>query len=119
SFRSILDRTRSELLAGEGGGGDNRPVIVIELASLGDEVDGGKGSDFARALSLARYLTSEDMAGVKTIAYIPRTVKGHAVLVALACEEIAMASTAESGQAGIDEQTDRPIEPTIIEGYRQ
>ncbi len=119
SFRSILDRTRSELLAGTEGGGENRPVIVIELASLGDEADGGKGSDFARALSLARYLTSEEMAGVKTIAYIPRTVKGHAVLVALACEEIAMAPTAELGEAGIDEARDRPIERAVIEGYRQ
>src|SRR5690606_18693830 len=53
------------------------------------------------------------------IAYLPRTVKGHAVLVALACEEIAMAPTAELGEAGLDENTDRPIEPTIIEGYRQ
>ena len=119
SFRSILDRTRSELLAPDAPQRETRPVIVIELATLGDEQEGGKGSDFARALSLARYLTSEEMAGVKTIAYIPRTVKGHAVLVALACEEIAMAPTAELGEAGIDEARGRPIEPTIIEGYRQ
>jgi membrane-bound serine protease (ClpP class) len=117
AYRRLLERTKSELLAESSG--DTRPVIVIEFFTLGDEQDGGQGSDFARALSLARYLTSDDMAGVKTIAYLPRTVKGHAVLVALACEEIAMASTAELGQAGIDEQTDRPIEPTIIEGYRQ
>src|SRR5690606_27147299 len=73
----------------------------------------------ARALSIARHLTSEDMSGVKTVAYIPRTVKGHAVLVALACEEIAIAPTAEFGEAGRDEDRDRPIEPTVIEGYRQ
>ncbi len=56
---------------------------------------------------------------MKTVAYLPRTVKGHGVLVALACEEIAMAPTAELGEAGIDEQTNKPIDKTVIEGYRQ
>ena len=37
------------------------------------------------------------------MAYIPRTIKGHGVLVALACEEIVMDPDAEIGEAGIDQ----------------
>lgn len=122
AFRSIVDRTKQQLLAeaNQNEGGDRqRPVIVIEFAPLASGDGFGQGTDFARALSLARYLTSDELAGIKTVAFIPRTVKGHAVLVALACEEIAMASTAELGEAGIDEDPTRPIEPAVLEGYRQ
>jgi len=122
AFRSIVDRTKQQLLseANQNVQGDRtRPVIVIEFAPLASGDGFGQGTEFARALTLARYLTSDELAGVKTVAYIPRTVKGHAVLVALACEEIAMASTAELGEAGIDEDPTRPVEPAVIEGYRQ
>ena len=47
------------------------------------------------------------MAGVKTVAYIPQTIKGHGVLVALACEEIVMNPEAELGEAGVDEKDRR------------
>lgn len=117
AFRSIVERTKNRLLAESKEG--ERPVIVIEFNPLAEGDGFGQGTDFARALTLARYLTSDDLAGVKTIAYLPRTVKGHGVLVALACEEIAMAPTAELGEAGIDEDRNRPIEPAVIEGYRQ
>ena len=49
---------------------------------------------FGQALDLARYISSRDLSGVETVAFIPRTVKGHAVLVAMACEEIVMAPDA-------------------------
>ncbi len=117
AFRSLVDRTKKTLLAEATG--DARPVIVIELAPIAAGEGFGQGSDFARALSLARFLTSNQLAGVKTIAYLPRTVKGHGVLVALACEEIAMAATAELGEAGIDEDPTKPIERAVVEGYRQ
>ncbi|MGI9456620.1 MAG: hypothetical protein ACR2NU_08665, partial [Aeoliella sp.] len=117
AFRSIVQRTKQRLL--DESTGEQRPVIVIEFAPLAEGEGFGQGSDFARALSLARYLTSDELAGVKTIAYLPRTVKGHGVLVALACEEIAMAATAELGEAGIDEDATKPIETAVIEGYRQ
>lgn len=117
AFRSIVERTRNSLLAEAQG--DTRPVLVIEFVPLAEGDGFGQGTDFARALSLARYLTSDDMAGVKTVAYLPNTIKGHGVLVALACEELAMAPTAELGEAGIDEDPARPIEPSVLEGYRQ
>ncbi|HTQ37996.1 MAG TPA: NfeD family protein [Pirellulales bacterium] len=97
--------------------GSPRPVLVVELWP--GQTDGGVGSDFYRSLSLAKFLSHDlhDMApGVKTVAYIPKTVKGHAVLVAMACEEIIMAPDAEMGEAGIDEAT---IGPTIRSGYKE
>lgn len=116
-FRSMVQRTKARLLAESKG--DERPVIVIEFAPLAEGDGYGQGTDFTRALSLATYLTSDDLAGIKTVAYLPRTVKGHGVLVALACEEIAMAPTAEFGEAGIDEDLDRPVDRAVFEGYRQ
>ncbi len=89
-------------------------MLVLELWP--GQVEGGAGSDFFRAMSLARFLSSRDMAGVKTVAYLPKTVKGHGVLVAMACEEIVMAPDAELGEAGIDEQT---IGPTVRSGYKE
>ena len=91
-----------------------RPVIVLELWP--GQIEGGQGSDFFRAMSLARFLSSRDLAGVKTVAYLPKTVKGHGVLVAMACEEIVMAPDAELGEAGIDEPT---IGPTVRSGYKE
>ncbi len=50
----------------------------------------------------------------RTCAYLPRSIEGHAVLVALACEEIAMAPLAELGAAGIDEAVNDQV---ILDGY--
>jgi membrane-bound ClpP family serine protease len=66
---------------------------------------------------LAHFIAlNRDLSGVKTVAYIPKTIKGHAVLVAMACEEIIMAPDAEIGDAGIDETV---IGPTIRSGYKE
>ena len=61
-----------------------RPVLVFEFYVK--EGQSSEGSEFERALSLARYLASEKLSRVRTVAYLPSTIKGHAVLAALACE---------------------------------
>jgi membrane-bound serine protease (ClpP class) len=94
--------------------GGPRPILVFELWP--GQSDGGSGSMFSRALDLAKFLSSEEMSRVKTVAYIPKTIKGHAVLVAMACEEIIMAPNAEIGDAGINETV---IGPTIRSGYKE
>jgi membrane-bound serine protease (ClpP class) len=96
---------------------NRRPVLILELAPQ-RRGGNGEGTDFTRALSLASYLTQPDLAGVKTVAYIPRTIKGHGVLIALACEEIVMSPDAEIGDAGIDENASRAIDPKIVSSYR-
>ena len=92
-------------------------LLVIELDPGRSEF--GAGSDFARALRLAEYLTSRNLADVKTVAYLPRTVKGHAVLVALACQEIVMAPEAQIGEAGIDLPPDEPVSLNVVNSYRE
>lgn len=96
-----------------------RPVLILELTAKGGEAGYGEGTDFSRALALADYLVGPDLVGIKTVAYIPHTIKGHGVLVALACEVIAMNPDAEIGEAGIDENAARPIKPNIVRMYQQ
>lgn len=94
--------------------GGPRPILIIEFSP--GQSDFGRGSDFGRSLALAEFLSSRELAKVKPVAFIPRTIKGHAVLVAMACEEIVMAPDAEIGEAGIDETT---IGPTVRSGYQE
>lgn len=54
-------------------------------------------SDFGRSLEIARFLSGRQLDGVKTVAWVPQTVTGQAVLAVLACEEIVLASTASLG----------------------
>jgi membrane-bound serine protease (ClpP class) len=97
--------------------GGNRPVLVFEFASPQNQT--GEGSDFERALKVARFLSSREASAAKTVAYIPKAVKGHAVLVAMACEEIIMAPEAQLGEAGVDEPAEDAIDPTVLAGYRE
>lgn len=97
---------------------NKRGVLVLHLMPSNAQPD-GRGVEFERALSLARFLTSEAASRVKTIAFVPQTIRGHGVLLALACEEIAMAPQAELGEAGIDEDSTRPIEPGLRSLYQQ
>ncbi|MFM7107717.1 MAG: NfeD family protein [Planctomycetaceae bacterium] len=78
-----------------------RGVIVLEFTAAGD--DPVAESDFGRSLELARFLAGERLAGVKTVAFLPAGATGHAVLVALACEEIVMPADAVLGPAGVAE----------------
>jgi membrane-bound serine protease (ClpP class) len=114
-YQARLQRAIDQLHAGPAGEGDRRPLLVIEFAPSQE----GGATEFERALRLARFLVSDEMARVKTLAYLPHTVEGHAVLVALACEEIAMAPEAQLGRAGADEDNARPLEPGIRASYEQ
>ncbi|MDH3717615.1 MAG: hypothetical protein OES79_05780, partial [Planctomycetota bacterium] len=94
-----------------------RPVLILEFQP--GQTEFGLGSEFEDALKLARFLISPQLDGVKTVAYVPRSIKGHAVLVVAACEQIVMAADAELGDAGADHDADHPIDETIMGGYRQ
>ena len=108
--RGAVGRLMSKLPPSKG-----RPVVIFEFYP--GQADAGKGSDFGRSLALAKFIaSSRELNGVKTVAYIPRTIKGHAVLVAMACEEIIMAPDAEIGEAGIDETV---LDPTIRSAYKE
>lgn len=110
-----LQRAVDRLLAEPPAEDKRRPLLVIELAP---DPSGGE-TEFERALSLARFLVDDEMARVKTLAYLPDTVEGHAVLVALACEEIAMAPEAQLGRAAAGEDASRPVGAGVRASYQE
>jgi len=81
--------------------GGERGVLVLQFDPSDDE--GALASDFGRSLELARFLSDARLDGVKTVAFLPEGATGHAVLVALACEEIVMPPDAVLGPANADE----------------
>ena len=90
-------RTLDRLVARPG----ERGVLVLQFD--GADEPGSAASDFGRSLALARFLADPRLAGVKTVAWLPAGARGHAVLVALACEEIVLPPDAVLGPANADE----------------
>jgi len=80
-----------------------QPVLIFELKVLPDQSEFGRGTEFGAAYQLADFLSGPKLGKAVTVAYIPQSIQGHAVLVALACDEIIMAPDARIGSAGIDE----------------
>jgi membrane-bound ClpP family serine protease len=78
---------------------DQWPVLIFEF-------EGGPGSDFGKAYDLADYIAS--LTGATTVAYVPKAVKGHAVLCVMACDQVVMAEDAQIGEAGRDEESISP-----------
>jgi membrane-bound ClpP family serine protease len=118
-IKSSIARALAQLKQAPGGDG-RRPILILELVPSRRQGSFGEGTDFERAFSLARYLTSSpEMSAVKTVAYVPRSIKGHGVLIALACEEIVMAPDAEIGDAGVDEDQRRTIDEGLVSSYQQ
>ncbi len=95
---------------------DERPIFVLEFIAPEGAADAGQGTQFDDAHKLARFLTGDELNGANTVAYIPRTIKGHAVLAAIACERIVMAPTATMGDAGADEKT---VSKTLLAAYEE
>jgi len=93
---------------------DRRGVLVLRFDAIDD--DDASASDFGRALELARFLTSGRLDGVKTVAWLPEGARGHAVLVALACDTIAMPATATLGPANEREPV---VDDAMRAAYRE
>ncbi|MFW5692636.1 MAG: NfeD family protein [Thermoguttaceae bacterium] len=93
-----------------------RPVLIFEFFIPPEGEEHGRGSDFFTTHGLAEYLSGKQMNRATTVAYIPQTVQGHAVLAAIACDEIIMAPGAELGPAGVDDEL---IDETRLSVYRK
>ena len=93
-----------------------RLVLVFEFDAPKGQKEFGRGSDFGAAHDLASFISSEELGGVRTVAYLPDAIEGHAVLPVIACQEIIMAKDATIGAAGIDETT---ITPTLRSAYTE
>ncbi len=104
---------------------NERTVVVLEFdTSNGRD---GRGSRLGSSADLARFLLSNEVSQLEFVAYVPAPktfadvpggaaqpeseLVGHAVLVALACNHIALHENAALGRAGLDE-------PAIDEGLR-
>ena len=95
---------------------DARLTLVFEFEVPRGQKDYGQGSEFGAAYALANFISGEELSGVRTVAYLPQPIRGHAVLPVLACQEIIMAGDASMGAAGIDEKT---ITPTLRSAYAE
>jgi len=123
-LEATISQLRDRLLSAASRTKDvRRPLLVLQLdphqQGANGNLGGGAGSQFERVLSLARFLCGRQMAGVKTIAFVPRSIRGHSTLLALACEEMVMAPRATLGEAGIDEPREGTIGQTVIGAYRE
>ncbi len=115
-LQSTISRVRDRLVDSATSNQDQRrPLLVLQLDP---HSDGGKGSQFERVLSLARFLSSREMASVKTVAFVPRSIRGHSTLLAISCEEIVMAPEATLGEAGVDE-ADGSLGQTVLGAYQE
>jgi len=100
---------------------NDRFLVVLEFETARGKTGGG--SELEACQSLARFLTSRDMNRVETVAYIsadPRDdstgqLIGHAVLIAIAADQIAMDNGASIGRAGIDEEN---VDSLVRDVYR-
>ena len=90
-------------------------TVFVQLNVRTDEEIYGRGSSFGACRDFARLLTSERFAHVRFVAFIPQSIQGHAVLIALACNERIMAERAEIGAAGVDESR---IDPEVRAAYQ-
>lgn len=101
------------------------PVLIFELVVPPDQDEFATTSKFGVSSDLADFLynrgfitkkAQEVVGQATTVAYLPQSVQGHAVLVALACDQIVMSPDAEIGPADADEQT---ITPRIHNTYEE
>lgn len=94
---------------------DQTPTLIFQFDVPEGQEMAAQGSPFGLCLDLADYISSPATADAKTAAYIPRAVVGHAVLVALACDDIFMAGDARIGPIGLEKKA---ITPSIETAYK-
>ena len=123
----LTSETESRILAslesfsGQARGVD-RPIVILEFVAAnpaaqaaGEQAPSiGQGTGFEKALSLARWLSGPKGSRIKSVGYVNQNLRGHGVLIALACEELVVLSDVELGLAGIDEPQ---LEPTVVQAY--
>jgi membrane-bound serine protease (ClpP class) len=78
---------------------EDRPAILVLQIEPGT-------SQFHHVQGLAKFLTSAQLSNVTTVAWVPATVTGPNVIIALACKQIVMHPDAEIGDIG----RGRPLE---------
>jgi len=102
-----------------------QPVLVFEFVVARDQEEFAATSKFGVSSDLADFLSKGDFVSgrirdavgkVTTVAYLPQSVRGHAVLPVLACDQIAISPEAEIGPADADLET---VTPRIHSTYEE
>ena len=114
-IQQVAEQVTSVVAAGQ------RPVLVLEFDTSNGAT--GQGSELGDCLDIAILLTDRKLQSLQSVAYIPGArgfsdndkgptseLKGHAVLIALACNEIVMHESSSMGEAGIDIRGDSQLE---------
>ncbi len=81
-------------------------ILVLEIPS--------GSSRFGQVSDLARALTSADVSRVRSVAWIPETVRGNHAIVALACHDIVMDPDAALGDIGRGEPVPQEEQDFIL-----
>ena len=130
---SSIERTLEQLLEESGNvvRNEDRLTVVLEFDTSNNKT--GRGSQLGSCLELARKMTSNEMNRLRTVAFIPPVsgarflddfeaekpqsdLMGHAVLVALAANELVVSDQASIGQATVDEAK---VTNLVREVYRE
>lgn len=80
-------------------------ILVVEIPS--------GTSRFGSVRDIAQFLTSAELSRIRTVAWVPETVDGLNVVVALACEEIVLHPDAELGDIGRGKALD-PVDADFV-----
>lgn len=92
--KRVIDQAIESIPAGE-----NRPALILQFGAPGAKpAENADASELEPSYGLARYLIDPKLRGVRTIAYVPESLRGHAVLPVLACEQLVMAPHATIGE---------------------
>lgn len=83
-----------------------RGVLVLEITP--------GTSQFHQIDGLARFLTSAQLSKVTTVAWVPKSVSGNNVVLALACNEIVMHPDADLGDIGRGQAVDRDEQQRVL-----
>ncbi|MCA9039772.1 MAG: hypothetical protein KDA65_05420 [Planctomycetaceae bacterium] len=86
---------------------ENRKAFLILEITPGD-------SPFHQVQGLAKFLTSDKVSAVTTVAWVPKTVTGNNAVLALACKEIIMHPDAELGDLGRGRALDQDEQRSLL-----
>ncbi len=93
-----------------------KPYLIFEFYVPSGQENFARGSNFGSCYELSSFLTSGELNAAKTVAYLPQSIQGHAILAVMACDDIIMAPDATIGPAGVDANQ---ISETTRAAYRE
>ena len=88
-----------------------KAILVLEITQ--------GSSEYHQVYGMAKFLSSAELSAVTTVAWIPETVTGHNVIVALGCNEIVMHPDAELGDAGRGKPLDKEEQLSVLSIVRK